>query len=229
MRRISLWFAVCLALAAFPIACGGTDSAVQISGEAGVSAIAALAEVRIDALMSCMQVMAMTEEVKSGEWDMMRAILAKFQQTSIPLVAWFVLPDGSYYTVDVGRASANLADRAYFPKVMAGEIAVGYLVVSRSTGRAAMVLAVPVESGGQVIGALGVSVFLKELSEIIVADLGSPADIVFYALSDDGKIALHSNTDLVMEDASALGAVPEHVVSKESSLVGWTFSLGMAE
>ena len=229
MKRIGLWFGVCLVLAAFPIVCVGANSAVQISGEAGVSAIVALAEVQIDALVSCMQVIAMTEEVKSGQWDMMRAILTKFQQTSIPLLAWFVLPDGSYYTVDVGRASANLADRAYFPKVMAGEIAVGYLVVSRSTGRPAMVLAVPVESGGQVIGALGVSVFLVELSESIVADLGSPADIVFYALSDDGKIALHSNTDLVMEDASALGTVPEHVVSKESSLVRWTFSLGVAK
>jgi hypothetical protein len=229
MRRFNLWLGVCLTLAAFAFACGGSNgSPVEISGEVAVSAVVALTEARIEGLLACMQVMAVAEEVKSGEWDVMQEMLAKFQETSIPLAAWFVLPDGSYYTVDVGRASANLSDRAYFPKVISGEIAVGYLVMSRSTGRAAMVLAVPVESDGQVIGALGVSVFLVELAELIMTDLGSP-DLVFYALSDDGKIALHSDTDLVMADVSALGAAPERAVCDGSSLLGWTFVLGEAE
>lgn len=229
MRRLGLWLGVCLALTAFAFACGGSDdSPVKISGEVGVSAVVALTEARVEGLLDCMQVMALAAEVKSGEWDAMREMLAKFEEKSIPLTAWFLLPDGSYYTVDVGLASANLSDRAYFPKVMSGEIAVGDLVVSRSTGRAAMVLAVPVESDGQVIGALGVSLFLVELAERIVADLGSP-DVVFYALSEDGKIALHSDTDLVMADVSALRAVPESAVSKESSLLGWTFVLGVAD
>ena len=229
MRRLNFWLGVCLTLVVFAFACAGSnDSPLVGSGEVAVSAVVALTEARIDGLLDCMQVMAVAAETKSGEWDTMREMLAKFQENSIPLTAWFVLPDGSYYTVDVGRASANLSDRSYFPKVMSGEMAVGYLVVSRSTGRAAMVLAVPVESGGQVIGALGVSVFLVELAELIMTDLGSP-DLVFYALSDDGKIALHSDTRLVMADVSALGAAPEHAVCDGSSLLGWTFVLGEAE
>ena len=229
MRRLNFWLGICLALVVFAVACGGNnDSPVEVSGEMAVSAVVALTEARVDGLLDCLQVMAVAAEVKSGGWDAMWEMLVKFEETSIPLTAWFVLPDGSYYTVDVGRASANLSDRAYFPKVMSGEIAIGDLVVSRSTGRAAMVLAVPVLSDGQVIGALGVSVFLVELAELIVADLGSP-DLVFYALSDDGKIALHSDTDLVMADVSALGAAPEHVVCDGSSLLGWTFILGEAK
>ena len=229
MKRFNLWLGVCLPLVVVACACeGGSDSSLTVSGDVGVSAVVALTEARIDGLLGCMQVMATTGEAKSGEWETMREMLVKFQEISIPLVAWFVLPDGSYYTVDVGRASANLSDRAYFPVVMSGEIAVGYLVVSRSTGRAAMVLAVPVESDGQVIGALGVSVFLVELAERIAADLET-SDFVFYALSEDGKIALHSDTSLVMEDASALGDAPEPAACAASLLLGWTFTFGAAE
>lgn len=229
MRRASLWLRVCVTLIASAAACsGGTEPAVTIRAEVGVSALVALTEARIEGLVNSMQVMATTEEVKTGDWEGMKATLTKFQEVSIPLTAWFALPDGSYYTVDAGLAAANIADRPYFPKVMAGEVTIGDLVVSKSTGRKAMVITVPVDSSGKVIGALGASVFLDGLSQRLVEDLALPDDMVFYAANDAGKIALHSNPDLVLEDVSALGAAPERVVSKASFLLGWTFSLGFA-
>jgi hypothetical protein len=223
MGKARLWFVICAILARVAVSGGAEgDSGPLIRAEVGVSAAVALAEARIDGLLSCMQVLAPTDEVTSGEWDVMKDILSLFQETSVPLVAWFVLPDGSYYTVTAGRASANLSDRAYFPKVMAGEIAVGYVVVSRSTGRAATVVGVPVVRDGEVIGALGASVFLVELAEIIAADLGGPDDITFYAVGPDSEVTLHSDTDLIMEVA---GVPEEDAVSKDSSLLGWTFTL----
>ena len=230
MKKISLFLGICLALPLLVAACGqGTGPAVQVSGEVGVSSAVALAEARIDGVVSSMDVMAVTDEVVSAEWDSMVNILTEFEETSIPLVAWFALPDGSYYTVDAGKVSANISDRAYFPKVMAGETVIGDLVVSKSTGRDVMVAVVPVMRGGDVIGALGVSVYLDELSQLIADDMELPDDMVLYAVNGDGLIALHTDANLIMEDSSALGGGPEQAVSKVSSLLEWTFTLGIIE
>lgn len=230
MKKINLFLGICLALPVLAAACGqGTGPAVQVNGEVGVSAAVALTEARIDGVVGSMDVMAVTDEVVSAEWDSMVNILTEFEETSIPLVAWFALPDGSYYTVDAGKVSANIFDRAYFPKVMAGETVIGDLVVSKSTGRDVMVAVVPVMSGGDVIGALGVSVYLDQLSQLIADDMELPDDMVLYAVNGDGLIALHTDANLIMEDSSALGGGPEQAVSKVSSLLGWTFTLGLIE
>ena len=230
VKKINLFLGICLALPVLAAACGqGTAPAVQVNGEVGVSSAVALTEARIDGVVGSMDIMAVTDEVVSAEWDSMVNILTEFEETSIPLVAWFALPDGSYYTVDAGKVSANISDRAYFPKVMAGETVIGNLVVSKSTGRDVMVAVVPVMSGGDVIGALGVSVYLDQLSQLIADDMELPDDMVLYAVNGDGLIALHTDANLIMEDSSALGGGPEQAVSKVSSLLGWTFTLGLIE
>jgi hypothetical protein len=230
VKKINLFLGICLALPVLAAACGeGTAPAVQVNGEVGVSSAVALTEARIDGVVGSMDIMAVTDEVVSAEWDSMVNILTEFEETSIPLVAWFALPDGSYYTVDAGKVSANISDRAYFPKVMAGETVIGNLVVSKSTGRDVMVAVVPVMSGGDVIGALGVSVYLDQLSQLIAGDMELPDDMVLYAVNGDGLIALHTDANLIMEDSSALGGGPEQAVSKVSSLLGWTFTLGLIE
>ena len=229
MKKVSLLMGSCLALLLLAVGCGGCDeSAVQIDAEVGVSAAVALTEARVEGLVGTMEVMALTDEVQSAEWDNMVDMLTKFELANIPLLAWFVLPDGSYYTVDAGLASGNLSDRPYFPRVMAGEVVVGDLLVSKATGVKSMMATVPVKDNGEVVGALGVSVFLEQLSQLTAADLQLSDDMVLYAVNGDGVIALHSDTDLVMENASALD-VPEQAVSQTSTLLGWTFTLGVAE
>jgi hypothetical protein len=219
----------CLALLLLVVGCGGCDeSAVKIDGKVGVSAAVALTEARVEGLVGTMEVMALTDEVQSADWDNMVDMLTKFELSNIPLVAWFALPNGSYYTVDAGLASGNLSDRPYFPRVMAGEVVVGDLLVSKSTGVESMMATVPVKDNGEVVGALGVSVFLEQLSQLTAADLQLPNDMVLYAVNEDGVIALHTDTDLIMGNASDLD-IPEKAVSQASSLLGWTFTLGVEE
>ncbi len=229
MKKASLFMGSFLALLLLVVGCGGCDeSEVRIDAEVGVSAAVALTEARVEGLVSMMEVMALTDEVQSAEWDNMVDMLTEFEESSIPLVAWFALPNGSYYTVDIGLASGNLSDRAYFPKVMAGEVVIGELVVSKSTGQKSMVITVPVDDEGEVVGALGVSVFLEELSALVAADLGLSGEIVLYAVNDEGTVALHTDTALIMEDSLAI-EVPDMVFSQVSSLLGWTFTLGFME
>jgi len=229
VKKASLFMGSFLALLLLVVGCGGCDeSEVRIDAEVGVSAAVALTEARVEGLVSMMEVMALTDEVQSAEWDNMVDMLTEFEESSIPLVAWFALPNGSYYTVDIGLASGNLSDRAYFPKVMAGEVVIGELVVSKSTGQKSMVITVPVDDEGEVVGALGVSVFLEELSALVAADLGLSGEIVLYAVNDEGTVALHTDTALIMEDSLAI-EVPDMVFSQVSSLLGWTFTLGFME
>jgi len=220
VRRRGLALAVVLVLVLG--ACGDDDAD---GAEATASAAAALTDARIGALVSTMEVMAMSAEVRSGEWDDMVGTLTAFQESAIPLVAWFVLPDGSYFTVTAGLTTANLSDRSYFPGVMAGETVIGTLVVSRSTGRKSMVAVVPVADDGEVIGALGISVFLTELSDLTASDLMLGPDAVFYAVDGDGTVALHTDEALITEPASALPEDPG-LATATSTLLGWVFSAG---
>jgi hypothetical protein len=191
----------------------------------GVSGAVAITEAHIEGLVTSMQVMALTDEVKSADWAVMEPLLAEFEDNSIPLVAWFALADASYYTADAGLASGNLSDREYFPVVMDGDVAVGYTVVSKSTGKESTVAAVPVKDGSEVVGALGTSIYLDELSQLIAEDLGLADNMVFYAVNADDVIALHSDTDMIMENASEQPDL-SNSKSATSSLLGWTFYLG---
>lgn len=218
-----------------------------MSGSAGI----ALTENHLQSLVSTMQVLALTEEVRAGSWEGMEGLLSRFSQDQSPAAVWFALPDGSYYTVEVGKASGNLSDRSYFPKVMAGATVVGDLVVSKSTGKQSVIAAVPVNNGGQVAGALGISVYLDDLSEIVVEELQLPDNMVFYAVNDEGYLALDSDTQWIMQKASDLGSstfsqavdemlskkegnatyelggMSETVVFKTSTLTNWCFALGV--
>jgi len=225
MRKAALYLGICLLIVVAIVAIvGGFGSEGKVETEMGVTAAVALTEARVESIVTSMQIMALTDEVKSADWDTMEPLLAEFKDNSIPLVAWFALPDASYYTVDSGLASGNLSDRVYFPKVMSGEIAIGDLIVSKSTGIKSTVAVVPVKDGNDVIGALGASIYLDELSQSIVTDLGLSDDMVFYAVNADGMIALHSDADMIMGNVSQ----PDLSNSKSatSSLLGWTFYLG---
>ena len=229
MRIRNLMGVALVLLGAAWTCCANSEPTLTDCGEVAVSAAAGLAETYVEGLIRTMVVLAATAPVKSASWDGMFALLETFQSASLPMATWFVLPDGSYHTVSGGKSSANLSDRAYFPVVMSGGIATGYVVVSRSTGRVSMVTAVPVLSDGSVIGALGCSLFLDGLSTAIAENLSLPEAVSFYAATEDGVIALHSDPSLLQEDVADSGLLVEETATVVSGLLGWTFGVGPAD
>lgn len=256
VRKLSLVSLLCLTLLVPCLGCGketaiSSGAVFTVNGETGLAAAVALTDNHIQSLVNTMQVLAMTEEVKAGSWEGMQSLLARFSQDQVPAAVWFVLPDGSYYTVEVGKASGNLSDRSYFPRVMSGATAIGDLVVSKSTGKMSVIATVPVKNGGQVTGALGVSAYLDDFSKILVQELQLTDNMVFYAVNDQGYIALHSDTQWLMQKDSDLGSstfsqavdemlskkegnatyqfggMSETVVYKTSPLTNWCFALGV--
>ena len=86
-----------------------------------------------------------------------------------------------------------------------------------------LVVAVPVFRSGQVIGAVGFSVFLKDLSAIIAEELKLADDIIFYAVTPGDQVALHTNTELILEESPQ---PPKSAVTRTASFTGWRITLG---
>ena len=193
----------------------------------GAGAVATLADTLVGGLMDAMQTMTATSELRSGVWETMKPLIGQFEMsTRLTYNAWFLRPDGTYFKVATGLASANLSDRSYFAPVMAGEATMGDLVVSRSTGRKSMILTSPIERDGQIIGALGVTLYLAEFSERLLGCLALPEGVGLYAASSDGRITVHANPEILMEEEARSGIESAPGGLKTSEVLGWTFILG---
>jgi hypothetical protein len=226
LKKVIITLGFCLALIVPALGCGGEEGSVKMNMEMGVSALVALADSHIRGYINSMEPLAMTEEVQSGQWEEMVELLRKVDDAQIAGTVWFVLPDGSYYTVELGKTDQNLSDRDYFPGLMAGNEVLGPLVFSKSTGKASLIAAVPVVRESEVIGALGASIFLDDLSMMLAAALDLPEDMMFCATNEEGEVALHSDTELILGQNPDL---PQKVVFKTSPLTGWRFALGFKD
>jgi hypothetical protein len=226
VKKIVTILVVCLALFVAALGCGGNKETDKIDINMGVSALVALADSHIASYVNAMEALALTQEVQSGDWDEMVGLISKVQQAQVQAIMWFVLPDGSYYTVELGKTNQNLSDRAYFPGLMDGNNVLGNLVFSKATGKKSLIAAVPVKREGEVIGGLGASIFLDSLSTTLAEELQLPDDMVFYATNEEGEVALDSDTELIFTENPD---VPKDVVFETSPLTGWRFVLGFKD
>ena len=100
----------------------------------------------------------------------------------------------------------------------------GFLIGLKSfPGKKSLIAASPVMKEGEVIGGLGVSIFLDDLSNTLAEELALPEDMVFYATTEAGEVVLHSDTQIIFETNPILA---ENVVYETSPLTGWRFALG---
>ena len=173
-------------------------------GRSALFTVTALIDERIGSMAKLLETVADTREAKSGKWVKMKPFLVEVEKRGVPAITWFARPDGSYFTTEKGLVDQNLKDRAYFSKVIAGNVSVGELVVSRSTGKNVAVVAVPVEKKEKVIGMLGASIYLDKLNEQILEALHLPDNMIFYALDEKGITALHFRKEYIFQDPTEL-------------------------
>jgi hypothetical protein len=182
------------------------QSRAQNDAQSLLSAFISYTDLRLRSVQQSLELLAATTEVRAGQWGDMRGLLELYQKSDGKLAVWYVLPDGTYYTVDQGRMEAKLSDRSYFADLMAGQKIIGSLVVSRSTGQRSAVIAIPIEQGGKVVAALGASLFLDQLAEEIGSVLRLRSDVSFFALAPNGQTTLHQKKDRHFLDPRELGS-----------------------
>jgi len=169
-------------------------------------AVQGLVELHFDSVLRGLRTLASNADVQSGEWSRLQEPLTWWGRTLPDAAAvFFAHPDGSYYTVAQGETGENLKSRSYFPVLMEGGDVQGSLVVSRSTGVKAAVIAAPIRREGAIVGAVGVSVSVEKLSKLIADRLRLPSNVVFYALAEDGTIAIHNDPSMIFAKALELG------------------------
>ena len=178
-----------------------TDAAYD---QALLSAVGSLADAHLSQTRQTLEILARTAEVQSGQWERMKPLVSASVPPMLPQVLWFALPDGTYCISAGGLADHTLSDRAYFPKLMAGEAVCGDLVVSKSTGKKSVILAVPVKKDDRVVAGLGSSIFVDDLSQLLKERLKLPAGSLFYALTTDGLTAFHIDPKLDFVDPREL-------------------------
>ncbi len=216
-----------------------------------LNAFEGLVSERLDADLAILHTVAATKDAQSEDWRRIKPVLARFAEGEPANAAvWFARPNGSYFTVRDDFTKQNVSDRSYFPSLLAGKDVVATLVVSRSTGQKSVVVAAPVIRDGAVVGAVGVSIAVEQLSAFVDAKLALPPNIVFYALDAKGQTALHRDKALMFAYPSELGddslknavaemlSKPEGAVSyvfrgarrtviyRKSDATGWVFALG---
>ena len=182
-------------------------AAFAVDGQVALHSLMSLSDAHLLKLADVLSILAATDDARSGAWERIRPSLARAALVNVPAVLWFALPDGAYWTVTGGRADSSLANRPYFPRLLAGHTVLGDLVVSRSTSRNTAIVAVPVRGrDGSVVAVLGSSVHLDSLTAIVNREIGGldPSHICF-AIGAGGLGALNSDPRLIFTEPMKLG------------------------
>lgn len=220
MRHSSLFRLLALVVTNFSLfACAGTggaeqandtskpvaESAIAIDGEIGLASLVSLSDAHFQKMADSLHILALSGAARSGDWAKINGPLAEVAKRNVAALNWFALPDGSYWSVQNGKEAGNLARRDYFPKVLQGQTVVGELAVSTGTGKPVAIVAVPVRGErGAVVGVLGASVYLDQLSARLGREMALDDRVIFYAFDRSERFALDWDPSLIFLQAEAI-------------------------
>jgi len=200
---------------------------VLVDGNIALSSLVSLAEGHIRSAVDSLETLAATSSAQSASWSAISGPLTEAAKVNVDGVYFFAKPDGTYWTTAGGLQKANVSERDYFKAALAGRSTIGELVVSKSTGRAVAVMAVPVVSGGKVVGMLGASLFLDDLSALLVREMHLGNGVAFFAVDPKVVIALHSDPSNIFVEPSKispeLDAVGRKMIENESGVQTYTY------
>jgi hypothetical protein len=249
IRLVSATFA--LLLCCSTVASAQSVAPFKIDASIGLSSLMSLGDAHLKAMAASLETIAASPAAQSGDWARISPALAEAAKTNVPAVLRFARPDGTYWTVSGGRQKATVADRGWFARAMSGNTDIGELVTSRATGKPVAVVAVPVRAAdGHIVGILGASIFLDQLSATIANEMGMTPGLLFWAIDGRGVIAIHSDpTSIFMEpakmsdelkrvqrdmlandegtDSYTFRGKKRVVIYRKSPLTGWRYGFGM--
>jgi len=159
-------------------------------------------DTRLLGILHLYRILILTPDVKSQDWQKIHPLLASLENSEPNVRTWYAHTDGSYYTVSDGLTNANLKARSYFPVVLSGKESVGTFIVGYTTGKNSAVVAVPVLENGNVTGILGGSLYVDSVADSIRSEI--PAPFVFYAIDNEGKMAIHSEKGQIGRDSATI-------------------------
>ncbi|HWR29661.1 MAG TPA: methyl-accepting chemotaxis protein [Negativicutes bacterium] len=184
----------------------------------------------IEARKAEMSIIAMTPEVIGGNAEIIYPFLVNVAGANkVYDGIGYIRPDGTYLNSAGSRGS--LAERDYFQHAIKGEIYVSDPVLSKSSGKAIVAVAVPVKSGGRVVGVVYGSIGMEGLAQK-VQDIKVGKTGYAYVLQADGLAIIHPNKDIMMKVNAAtdtklpevLRSVNQRVIKGETGQSSYEYS-----
>lgn len=206
-RRSFLLSGMLLGVAALGTAAAQERAAgFDVDGHIALRAYQGLVEEHLVGVLRTLKALAATSDAQTMSWQLIKpALLRLSQDLTTDATVWYALPDGRYHSTDGDTSTKTLADRDYFPKLLARSDVIGSLVISKSTGHRSIIVATPVFKEGHVVGALGVSLQSRLISQLVTERTALPDNLTFYALDTRGQAAIHKDPNKMFQFPSDLG------------------------
>lgn len=193
-----------------------------VDGRIALASLTALSDGHLSQIADHFEIIAKSDDGQSADWGRIKPRLAAVQQVNVPGLYWFALSNGSYWSVAQGLAAGNLSDRAYWSRLMSGNVVLGDLVASKATGKSTAIVAVPVRNGaGLVVGAIGASIYLDSMSLLIKREIDLQPGLLFFSVDATPIGALQDDPEQIFLDPYNLGepelerAIREMLTRKE--------------
>lgn len=180
---------------------------MTVETQVALNAYQGLIEEHLAGVLRSIRVAAASTDGQSAGWERARPMLERLDKDlETDATVWFAMPDGKYYSTNAeGLTDQNLVDRSYFPRLMTGQDVEGDLVVSKSTGHRSVIVATPVMANGKVVAAIGVSLRLRLLTQLVEKNTQLPANMYFYSLNSDALISTHRNIERMFKHPTDIG------------------------
>lgn len=126
------------------------------------------------------------------------------QQYPWMYLVFTVDPEGMNLARNDGNPLTSYADRQYYKDIMAGKPIAWQALIGKTSKKPALVLAVPIKRGEQVVGVLATAMTIEDISKHIVNWRQGDTGMAFL-LDEKGKVIVHRDAKLVAEQADLSG------------------------
>jgi methyl-accepting chemotaxis protein len=107
-----------------------------------------------------------------------------------------IAPGGRNVARSDGNPLGDYADRQYFKEVMAGKPLRGETVIGKTSGKPALILAVPIVASGATVGVLSVAMTIEDVSAMIAAWRTGRTGFAFL-VDEQAKVVAHPRGEYV--------------------------------
>jgi len=151
----------------------------------------------IDKNVRVLQAAANLSAIRSMQHEPQLDVLTAIKQAYPWMYLVFTVgPDRIGVARSDNKPAMDYTDRKYITDVMTGKELSWETVISKTSGKPALVLALPIKVNGAVVGALGVTMAIEDISRIVAWKAGQTG--FAFLVDDKAKVVAHPSKELVV-------------------------------